>query len=174
MTRREKYNSKSISIISDNIRTNFFNGKSIGLGTPYFPNPLPKNTFIDDTKITFSNPSKYTKNRRKTIIIYFPNSTPKHFPNLWPKNCCSFFYPSKKHFPYLLLTLFHRSFAWVTAQIRDLASPCFVQKPKSGFCSKLKIYSIVKDMMFLSIFYRDFSQNNRIVKKLKLYYIFWI
>jgi len=50
--------------------------------TPYFPNSLPKNTFIGDTEITFSNPSKYTKNRRKTGKIFFPNPTPKHFPNM--------------------------------------------------------------------------------------------
>ena len=47
--------------------------------TPYFPNPLPKNTFIDDTKIIFSNPSSYGEN-------LFPYPWPLFFPKskTWP------------------------------------------------------------------------------------------
>jgi len=39
-----------------------FPAPSKGRGTRYFPNSLPKNTFIDDTEITFSNSSSYGEN----------------------------------------------------------------------------------------------------------------
>jgi hypothetical protein len=51
--------------------------------------------------------SRYPKEKQQKIFFLdplpsdFPKPRPKHFPYSLPKNCSSFFHPSKNNFPYL-------------------------------------------------------------------------